>query len=238
MRTALTLAVIVLGAFVLFVIVEGIRLARAIYLAIQLGKKTVPFSQESRRGGKRALVIGDSTSYGTGTSDPRYSLAGRLAADLPDYTIENQSENAMSLARLAEKLETLHGPYDRIYIHIGGVDSVSFTPLGKMRAKLDTVLKRAHALTNGPIYLVSVNNPRAAPAYGFPFSRVFEWRSRKVSTTCGEACSLHNVYHIPLWHDLEHEPLLTTTKSLFAQDGMHPNDEGYGVWYQKIKEAL
>ena len=233
-----TATLIVLAGIALIVAYEVLHVFSRIRTAIRLGKEAKPFSRELSAGGKRVLVIGDSTSYGTGTTDPQRSLAGRLAADLPEHAIENLSENSMNLARLVEKLRVVDGPYTHTFIHIGGVDTLSFTPLSRVSASLREALTLARARTRGRVYLVSVNNPRSAPAYRFPLSRIFGKRSRKISALCDAESIAHGVYHVSLWQHPEVDPLRKAPGRVFAEDGTHPNDEGYGLWYQKIKEVL
>ncbi|MDO8624361.1 MAG: SGNH/GDSL hydrolase family protein [bacterium] len=233
-----TITLVILGGLAFFIVYEVVRVIRHALVSKRLGREATIFSRGVLMGGKRILIIGDSTSYGTGTSDPAYSLAGRLASDMPEYAIENLSENAMSLTQLVEKLRTVEGPYARMFIHIGGVDTLALTPLHKVRRELTEALEQAQALTRGRVYLVSVNNPGLVPAFRFPLSWLFGRRSRQVSLVCDEACIARGVHHVPLWQRREHDPLLQAPERLFARDGLHPNDEGYGLWYQKIKQAL
>jgi lysophospholipase L1-like esterase len=217
---------------------EVVRLLWYVHGAIELGKKAGFFSEDFDPKAKNILVIGDSTTYGTGVSDKTKSLPGRLAVDMPEYHVVNLSESAMSLKRLCEKLDTIQGRYASVFIHIGGVDTFSFTPLSTVRTRVTDAVVKAKRLARGKVFLVSVNNPAAVPAYRFPLANLFGARSRHVSVICGEVCSREGIAHVPLWVPREQDPLSRDPDRLVARDLMHPNDEGYGVWYEKIHAVL
>jgi lysophospholipase L1-like esterase len=231
--------VILFTALLAVMIYEMIRVMRKINLAIELGKEARPFFRDNPRATKRILVIGDSTSYGTGATDPHLSLAGRLADDFPDHALVNASKNAMSLAELVRKMDEVQGPYALTSIHIGGVDALAFTPLRQVRKCLTQALQKAKEKTNGQVLLVSVGNTGALPAYRFlPFSALLSWRSQQVSQVCEEVCKELGVTHVPLWEPIDTDPIRKDPIHLMAPDTMHPSGEGYAYWYAKIRRVL
>jgi lysophospholipase L1-like esterase len=42
---------------------------------------------------------------------------------------------------------------------------------------------------------------------------------------------------VPLFEPRSSDPLVQNPQ-LFSGDGIHPNDEGYAVWYGRIKEKI
>lgn len=127
-----------------------------------------PVMQQNEGATKRVLVIGDSTSYGTGALESENSLVGRLAKDFPNIEIVNASENAMSMKRLHEKLQTLKGEkFDIIMIHIGELICCH------LRHQQNSHFSKRHfsltrELSAQKVLLVSMNNPVSAPLFVSP----------------------------------------------------------------------
>jgi lysophospholipase L1-like esterase len=214
----------------------GTRIMRA----IRAGKIAIPAAQEVSSSSARLLVIGDSTSYGSGASQPSFSLVGRLAQDFPQFTIVNASENAMSLAQVRKKMETIstRERFDIIMIHVGGIDTLLFTPISIIQKELHQIFSLARAMGAQTVVLVSVNNVGSVPLFHFPFNHLFTHRSRLVSEACDKESLLNDIVHVPLFSETAFEPLLRNGHQFFSVDGIHPNDEGYGVWYEKIRTTV
>ncbi len=229
--------------FVIFFVLELFLLLRRIILAKIAGIKTTPFSQECKKPTRKFLVIGDSTSYGAGANNSKHSLAGRLAKNNPNVHIDNLSENGMTLKRLKKRLKNIqHNKYDLIFIHIGGMDVLSMTSDAKITKYTARILEHSCALltNNDPskIIFVSMNNVGGAPAFRFPLERLLEKRSRNVRDTFGLVCDKFDVTHVALFSEQQDDQLAQQPSRYFARDGIHPNDEGYALWYNKINNHL
>ena len=194
----LVLLALGLGILGLLVIYEIVRVVLHIELAKRLGREATSFSYDSGAP-ERILIIGDSIGYGVGAGNPHYSLAGRLSRDFPGCALINLSENGMNLKRLRLKLEATTGVYDHVFISIGGMDVLCFTPIPRVRRDLEGVLSRARDLSRGSVYLVSVNNTGAVPAFRFPVAPLLSWRSSQVTRAARETCAAQSVVHVPLW---------------------------------------
>ena len=242
MTEELTLiGVLALGIFLGLLLYQAAWLVVRGRRAVQAGKQAVPASQVSTREQARVLIIGDSTAYGTGASQAEYSLAGRLAHDFPQFTIINAAENAMSIAQLEQKVAALkdqHQQFDVVMIHLGGMDTISFTRLKQIKTKLNAIFAETKHLGARLTVLVSVNNVGAAPFFQFPLDRLYTHRSRQVSAACNAACAEAKALHVPLFVERSDDPLFVKSGPLFAPDGIHPNDDGYAMWYQKIKTTI
>lgn len=226
-------------AFACFVAYEIIRISYYGKRSVRMGEETIPVSHTPEKPRKRVLVIGDSTAYGTGARNPEKSLVGRLREDFPDIEIVNEAENAMFLARLHEKLHKISiDHFDLIVIHIGGMDVISLTPVRKASVLMHTILEHIKNNHAGHIAVVSVNNAGVPPLIRFPISLLLDWRSRVFSAMCNEVCRAQSVIHIPLYKPMGVDPLHSEDGALFAEDYMHPNDEGYGIWYKEIHTVL
>lgn len=225
-------------AFFALLFFEFGKIAKGMHLAKKAGKKTNPFSQLSDKAQERILVIGDSTSYGVGALDPRNSLVGRLALDKPRAHIENLSQTAMDLKQLASSLKGVRkNSFDTLLIHIGGIDTLSFTSLQKLERHMENVAAEARRLCRGSTILISVNNVGSAPVFQFyPLSRLLTKRSKHMSSFFSDAATKHKMLHVNLYLEKEDDPL--PQNSHYAPDGIHPNDEGYGIWYKKIRDVF
>lgn len=234
----LSIVYILLAVAFILLAHEVLRLLWYLKSARRLGAEAAFFSHAFNTHAKNVLVIGDSTSYGTGVQDKTRSLAGRLAADMPEYAVVNLSENGMSLKRLCENLAKLEDAYEHTFIHIGGVDTLTFTPLATVSSRMRAAIQKAKKITRGRVFLISVNNSGAVPAYRFPFAQLLSKRSRQVSMISDAVCMVEGVTHVPLWRRAKEDMLGANPSRLIARDLMHPTDEGYGVWYEQIRQAL
>lgn len=226
-------------ALIAIVCIETVRIVILSRRAVHSGKKTTPVAQVNAQATKRVLVIGDSTSYGTGALEKENSLVGRLAKDFPNIEIVNASENAMSMERLHEKLQTLKGEkFDMVMIHIGGIDMLSFTPSSKIHTLAKDIFSLTRDLSAQKVFLVSMNNPVSAPLFRFPVNHILDKRSKALTEVFADVCAQSSIDHIPLYVDNPDDPFHADPERYYAYDGIHPNDEGYGIVYEKIKTRV
>lgn len=206
--------------------------------AVRAGKRVEPAERLVAGRSIRVLIIGDSTAYGTGASCSKFSLVGRLIQDYPQCTVVNASENAMSLARLVDKLQQMKGQsFDVVMIHIGGIDTLQFTPEKTIRLKLHEAFGYAKEMGAKMVTLVSVNNISSAAFFHTPIRQLYGFRSKRVSEVSHQVCGESDVIHVPLYTTRSIDPLRQRGFH-FAPDGIHPNDQGYEIWYGMIKAAI
>ena len=221
-----------------FVTIEGLRLSYYGFKAHLAGKKTVPFSTHPQNPTKRVLVIGDSTSYGTGALNPIHSLYGRLAQDFPSIEITNKSVNALNSAGLLTVLRNNTEPCDMLMMHIGGIDTLSFTPKKRLEKIFASVAQHIKEQNIPVAVLVSVNNVGLSPFVRFPLKTLFNRRSETMHFLFERIAQQHGFIHISLYARPGEDELAQDPNTFFAGDKIHPNDAGYAIWYQKIKHAL
>ncbi len=208
------------------------------YLAVAAGKKVQPVSQLIENPKKRTLVIGDSTSYGTGATEPRFSLVGRLVHTYPEVSITNESKNALDLRELSLKLNTIQGTYDVVLIHIGGIDTLKFTSTQKMEQYFLKINEELDRLKIPTRILITVNNVGLAPIMQFMSSFLYRHRSNFMHNFFVKMAQKYGMRHVSLYELPGKDPLSHNTKQLFSKDKMHPSDEGYGIWFSKIDATL
>lgn len=227
--------------YITFFIISAWLIPHASHIATltqQRGRNIVPVSQSPDNPIAQILVTGDSTAVGVGALSPECSLVGRLAQDLPTVLIENIASNSMRLSQLHTQLNRLRSmgtSYDYVLIHIGGIDTVSLTPLPRIESNLRKVITLAKSITRHHVIIVSVNNTGLIPLFSFPVNYFLTRRSRKVSKIFSDVCTSTQTVHIPLFAEKEQDELCKNPAQYISPDGIHPNDMGYGLWYKKIR---
>jgi lysophospholipase L1-like esterase len=205
-----------------------------VYLLIQKTKvliaKTTAFQKPNPNASIHILMLGDSTMFGTGAKDNKNSTAGRMSSLYPDASLENISENGLKLHGLNEKIKNINNHYDLIVIQIGANDIIRFTPNKTIDTELDILLTKVKTLSDKVIILHSgdVGESKLFPLLLRPFLTI---KSKAVRDIYLQETKKFNVSYVDL---------LDThlSDSLYADDKLHLNDEGYGVWFNKIKEAI
>ena len=227
-------ASVLVGIVLCFIAYEGLSIAWYSYLAVVAGKKVTPFSRILTNPRKHVLVIGDSTSYGTGASSSEHSLVGLLGQEFPDIAITNKSKNALNLKELADRMQDIHGTYDVIQIHIGGIDTLSFTSDRSMLSSWERIYTRIQELKIPTTILVTVNNVGLGPFMKTCSSVLYRLRSRHMNRFFTKLAETYQIEHVSLYDLPGNDPLAKNPDVLFSKDKIHPSDAGYKLWYERI----
>lgn len=233
----LNILILILLAIVTY---ELIRLFFGWLLTHRLSKQTLRFSREEPHLPYSFLLLGDSTVYGVGASDPKQSLAGRIATAFPKYNILNHGMIALPLESLPDVIDTVSQKYktvDSILILIGGIDILRLTPPSTIEQHLLRSITAAKHLSSN-IFLASSSNIRSAPFFRFPASYFFEKQHRSVEAIYARIAAKEHITHIPLFTERSSCPFAHDPKKLYAADGLHPNNEGYAVWFDHMLPFL
>jgi len=239
MNGATIVFLLVLGAAASYLLYGGGRIVWHLIISKRLTNSIKKFERLDPTASQRILFIGDSTGYGTGTSDSRYSIVGRLGADFPNAHIENFSETGVYLSRACRVLkEKLAAPdcekFNAIIIMLGGMNLVHGTPLPLVRRMLRQAIVRSKQCGQATI-IIGPNNTGLAPMYPSLLACLYRKRAKRFDALYREVTQEEGVPCVPLFQ--EHEDELSA-RGLFACDKTHPNDEGYGVWYDQMKEVI
>jgi lysophospholipase L1-like esterase len=193
-------------------------------------EKIMPFQREFPDASDRILVLGDSTAAGTGTSDNKYSTAGRLASLFPGAEIINISENGLQIGELTKKLEDVDGRYDLILIQIGANDIIRLTGMNAIDLELQKLLTMANELSDKVIILHSgdIGKSKFFPVYVRP---ILSSRSRQVRDIYIKNAETFGVSYVDLF-DVE------MTDETYSDDKLHPNDAGYEIWFKEIMKKI
>jgi len=237
----MSLEIFVISILAAFVIFEVIRMAWRIRIAKQKGRKAEGWERERRGSGARILVIGDSTALGAGATTFNTTIGGQIASEFKNAHVVNMAENAIPAQKLASKLRDItssdHDYFDIVIIQIGGIDVLSFTTVRHFAHHLKESLKYAKKICRGSIILVSPGNIGALPLFRFPLDMIYTQRSRNLRKCAADIAADFNVLYADLYADKYENPFAKEPDRFCAQDHIHPSDEGYRLWYAKIKEV-
>lgn len=219
---------------IVVVAVETIRLSVLGFRSKKLAKETMPATQKAKDEVAKILIVGDSLAYGTGASKPENSLVGRLAKDYTHCTFENRSENGASIKRVMRQLEAAGDQkYTFVIICVGGIDTVSFTRINKVKNQLDQLYQQSKKISAGGVIHLSVNNTGLVPMFRFPLNLLFSYRSQKIANLSQSLSREHQIINVPLYANKDLDPLKWNPR-YYAYDKIHPNDQGYEIWYKNI----
>ena len=233
MYTALEILLILAVGAVLY---EIARILGLLGKSLRMTRSIRPFEQRPANPTVRILLVGDSTGYGTGTTDSRFSITGRIAAEFPGAHVENWSETGSRLKYIARKLRkhpVAAQPFDLVIIMAGGMSVVHQRSMTTIKGQLEQVVMQARRHGRG-VMLVAPHNAGRVPMFRPPLSWRNEKRAQAVDRLFAEVSAEQ---HIPL-ASLIHTNDVLAARGLYSKDKTHPVDEGYGLWYQEMQPII
>lgn len=200
-----------------------------------LGLTVKPYSQKGRNNERWILLLGDSTAVGTGASHWRDTIAGRFARDYPDIEIVNVAQNGGLVRNLHGQIKNLNETkFDLVIVSVGGNDVWHLTSLRSIRKELRTVLPILKLLSNQRVLFLIYNNIGFAPLFPKVLRTFLKCRCDLVQRTIREISEECDIPTIDLFTEKTENPFLNNPENLFAMDGIHPNSEGYKLWYNRL----
>lgn len=211
------------------------EVARARLLAAQ-GKA---FERRLPTARSRILVLGDSTGVGIGATRPEESIAGLLAAELPDADIVNASRSGARVADAVEQAREcrrreLH--FDVALLHVGGNDVMRSTPVAKLVADSRLLLAELAVVADQTVWLGPAD-VGSAPLFPPPFSWLFRMRSRRAAAAFAECATAQGAVFVDFASG-EHASRFADRRLHFAVDGLHPSSATYRYGYAAIRRLL
>lgn len=199
--------------------------------------KVNPYEQKGD-GSKSLLILGDSTGYGTGASDSKYSIAGLIGTEYPRLDITNQSVNGRTIAGLRSDLKTLEGNYDLVLLQIGSNDILRDRPLEDAAADLNVVLDTLAPRTK-KIILLSSGNIGAAGRLTGSREDYYQKQTLIFSAAFVELAERRGDFtYVDLYVAPEDDPFVAEPHVYLANDGLHPTNAGYALWYKTLQPVL
>lgn len=195
----------------------------------------------------RVLVVGDSSAAGTGASDGRFTVAGRLAAAHPRWSIGNLARKGRRTADVARLLARLRRrtcarqaampPYDLLVVHTGGNDALRGTALDALARAARDAVADARLLASRTVVVMG-GNLALAPALPWPWSWLAGVRTRRVREVLQRAVPGGRVTFVDLFRERADDPTVGSPDRYFAADGLHPSDDNYALWFHHIEAEL
>lgn len=183
------------------------------------------------------LVVGDSTAVGVGAADPRSSLVGRLVQSNPDAAVVNLGRNGARFADVAEQLRRARGHYDTVLILAGGNETTSRHSLGRIEGELRDLLRLARSKAPRVVFMPGGNLGNAA-LFEWPLSAWLGHRSREMRRVEKRVAGEEGVLFVDLFRERDEDPFVKEPQRFLARDGLHPSDDGYGLWYGQLMARM
>lgn len=217
-------------------------LVKFTYLFI-LGKWLVQKSERYERKNTKLpytfTFFGDSTTVGTGASDPILSVAGRFASEFPYAQILNYGTNGQRIEELDRMLKNMKIPRsDLMIVQIGGNNIVHPGTLDHVRTHLVSILTQLQKKCPR-IIVLHCGNAGSVPFWPWYVRPVMSYRTLLVryiyQTTIAQ---FSGVTYLDLFTEVRDDPFLPNIKKFYAPDLFHPSGDGYAIWYIQIRELM
>jgi lysophospholipase L1-like esterase len=202
----------------------------------RLAREAVPHQQGGVPGGRRLLVLGDSTAVGTGASDPWHSLVGRLGREHPSWHIDNQARNGARIADLPQQLAQATGPLDLVLVMAGGNDVIRGSDMADVEGWLRRLLVDLRA-RGARVVLMPCGDLSHAQLLA-PVSGWMHRRSTALHAAVARAAGGGLATVVDLRLPREQDPFVQDPRRMHAADGLHPSDDGYAQWYRTLAPVM
>lgn len=224
---------VVLGCFAY----AGVMLYFRAHAARMMMVDEHPYKNESINYAKTLLVLGDSTGVGVGADKPEDSVAGRLATYIGATHTENYAISGATVADLKPQIEkTTLKSYDFILIQIGANDIIFFRDAKRTAQQLDILMMELPE--SKQTILISAGNVGGATIFPWVVRPFHTWTNLVFHKWFERVAKRRGVTYVNLYEPRHLDPFLREPERYFSQDGLHPSSEGYGLWFEKVKEAI
>jgi lysophospholipase L1-like esterase len=210
------------------------RVALGVRRAHAYSQRAQRYARHLEDASHRLLIVGDSTGVGLGALNMEDSIAGRLAQDFPQASIENRAELGARIACVLGQLSSVEATYDAVLIAAGGNDILHRTPYCDLRAALEAVITRAREVAP-LVIVVNSGNVGGAPLFGWPLSVVLSRRSLQVRRIFALTCRRMRAQFVNLTFVPRRDPFGRQRELYFAEDGLHPSSAAYQYCYDVLK---
>jgi lysophospholipase L1-like esterase len=232
-HSAGTLGAILLVVGIVVYMNDSFRFVKTVCLIARVA----PYEQAGEGAGA-VQFFGDSTGYGTGATAGKYSVAGRLGADYPAYSIKNSSVNGRTITELLEDTEDYSKQSDLIVLQIGANDILQKRDLDTALSDLEILIQRLAPLTQ-EIVLLTSGNVGGAKAFSGTESEQLETLTRSYrQRVIALAAKTPDFTYVDLFDEPEADPFVENPQRYTSIDGLHPSNDGYRLWYEKAKPAF
>ena len=196
-----------------------------------------PYEKPSFDYATTLLVIGDSLAVGVGAARPEDSVAGRLAAYLDATYVENRAHAGAGVADLVGQIREAKLPqYDVILIQAGGNDILALHDAKKTAKELSAAFAALPPARR--IILLGSGNVGGATLFPPPLRPFHTMKSRAMNREFARVAHGWHALFVGLFEPFYKDPFLRNPYRYLSRDGLHPSSYGYGLWFDKLREAL
>jgi lysophospholipase L1-like esterase len=128
--------------------------------------------------------------------------------------------------------------FDVIIISVGANDVWHLSNIKKLGGQLTEVLEKAKKMSGHRVLLLLQNNIGDAPIFPFFMRWYLRRRTDSVQELFRAVASQTRVPCIELFAHDHNNPFLDHPEKFFASDGIHPNGEGYRLWYNRMWRVM
>lgn len=196
-----------------------------------------PYMNETNDYRKTLLVLGDSTGVGVGADKPEDSIAGRLAAYLGATHVENYAISGTLTEELPFQIAKAKlAEYDYILLQIGGNDVLALHSAKRTAAHLSFAIPKLPKA--GKIIIMSAGNAGGGTLFPPPLRPFHTMANLALHEEFARVAHGWHALYVNLYEPFWKDPFLRDPDRYLSRDGLHPSTYGYGLWFDKVKEAL
>ncbi|MES2623175.1 MAG: GDSL-type esterase/lipase family protein [Patescibacteria group bacterium] len=213
------------------------------YLAIRKTKVLMsiatPYQRSLPHSDMKILVLGDSTAYGTGSEKSSLTTAGRLGDLFPQADIQTIAENGLKINGLLEKVKTLdtNTKYSLILVQIGANDIMKLTPMKDIENDINTLVDTLAPRTNNLIIMHS-GNIGESEFFPFYLRSILSNRSKEMREIYVKQEEKDHVHYVDLINSSISKLTEENPTLYYANDMLHLNGAGYGLWFDEIRKKI
>jgi lysophospholipase L1-like esterase len=229
MRMGLLTFIVLLGIAASFYAWRG-------HLSQELARASVPAEHYPPEADVNAtvVVVGDSTAVGTGTTHPRFSVAGRIASAFRGVEVNNIATVGARARDVPTQLMSMgRARADVILIQVGGNDVMSFESPQTYADNLLAAVTAARA-RSGAVILMPAGNVGRAPFFLPPLSWLLSARARQFNFIAMRTAQATGAIFVSLFHEEGEDPFAEAPALFYAKDGLHPSEMGYALWFGEL----
>lgn len=187
--------------------------------------------------------IGESTVAGVGTDNMNNGLTACIARALASEQLAVQWQAIAQSGLRAVQLKEIIAEEDQappqlphqnalLLITLGVNDTTGLTPVHQWRHQLCQLIEyeRSRLPAEIPVFFTQVPPMQNFPALPTPLNRFLGLRAWQLDKHMQQLCKKHGWHHVQLSLPLQ--------AKWMAEDGYHPNAEGYARWGEGIANAI
>jgi lysophospholipase L1-like esterase len=196
-----------------------------------------PYKKESTDYTKTLLVLGDSTAVGVGASRPEDTVPGRLATYLGATHTENYAKSGSFSGELKEQIDqAVLDRYDVVLIMTGANDILFLHGAKETAKQLDVLMMTLPDA--GKVILMTAGNVGGATIFPLIVRPLHTWLNQTFHHWFTKVAKRRGALYVNLYQPSLQDPFRKDPDRYLSEDGLHPSSDGYGLWFEKVREVL